>query len=904
MSNVFNQRPARAVSLAVFVLAALLALSARAGWAQPTGSAPAQVYPPAELPQGTVTSTSSDCLWIGYTGMEDNAEADLYLAWAGTITSARLVADEYNVGRLNDIYLNDQVIGRSIIDGSATNGTYCTPNPGATKEWALDPALLRQGMNHLRLTTGVRPNGDIDEWGVVNAHLVIEGADLSGPQVIDFIFTSTYDGSAQPAVVQIPSSYQASQPTPLLVALHGWGDTRWTALGDYGSEANQAGWLLAAPDMHGEHNPYPRPPSEHPLASRASQQDVLDTIHWVQQRYNVDPSRIYLTGQSLGGQIAVVTAAKNQGLFAAVVDDRGPTELAQWYEESPVWRKLLIEEEVGGPPDDGTYFEYQRRSPITFARNLGSTPLRIYHAQQDTVVPPHHSSDMLAAIQSEHPAAPVTLTTFPGDHATPVPGGNASKMQWLAGYSLSQPPAQIEAISDTSASVWWVRLTQRGAQERWSELRGELAGNNSIALHTLDIYGADVQVDLAALGLPNTRYVVEDVAVDQAIYSAQALDPVDGKLTLSLTSGAHRLSIYPGQSPVPMATLTLQEGVSGYSGASDGYLDSWNPSTPNGGAQKFRVRSPNTFNGVVRFDLSNVPPQALVTGVRFAALSMYVTGRSNNNVATVNAYPLNRAWNEYQTTWLLAANGQSWSGPGGNGVPADRSATPVDSRALDNINYRWGLDLTGAVAGWLTNPASNQGLLLRSDDPSVEYAMASGEYPTVDQRPRLLIVYPVSTPTPTPTNTPTVTPTPTRTPTPTATPTRTPTPTATATATASPTVTPTNTPVIGGIQGVVWQDSNRNQTRDAGEMGLAGVTVTLRLGNTVLSQTNTGADGSYGFGNLAVNQSYTVTETDPHYYVSTTTNQVVAQVPAGVTLQVNFGDAYSPPVYLPMISKM
>ena len=272
---------------------------------------------------------------------------------------------------------------------------------------------------------------------------MIEGPDLSGPQVIDFIFTSTYDGSAQPAVVQIPSSYQASQPTSLLVALHGWGDTRWTALGDYGAEANQAGWLLAAPDMHGEHNPYPRPPSEHPLASRASQQDVLDTIQWVQQRYNVDPSRIYLTGQSMGGQIALVTAAKNQGLFAAVVDDRGPTELAQWYEESPVWRKLLIEEEVGGPPDDGTYFEYQRRSPITFARNLGSTPLRIYHAQQDTVVFPHHSSDMLAAIQAEHPAAPVTLTTFPRRPRN-AGAGRQRQQAAMAGRLHARPAARAD----------------------------------------------------------------------------------------------------------------------------------------------------------------------------------------------------------------------------------------------------------------------------------------------------------------------------------------------------------------------------------------------------------------------------------------------------------------------------
>lgn len=921
MSSTSSQRPARAVShanrvaahrfsralilLVVLLLPALLlSLSVRAGAAQPAGGVAAQVFPPAAIPQGTVTSTASDCLWIGYAGLEDNAEADLYLTWSGTITSARLVADEYNVGRLNDIFLNDQFIGRSILDGYATNGTYCTPNSGATQEWMLDPSVLRQGMNRLRLTTGVRPTGEIDEWGVVNAHLVIEGPDIVGSQVIDFIFTSTYDGSAQPALVQLPSSYQPGQPTPLLVALHGWGEDRWGALGSYGVEANQFGWLLASPDMHGENNPYTLPPSDHPLASRASQQDILDTIQWVRERYNVDPTRIYLAGHSMGGQIALVSAAKNQGLFAAVVDDRGPTDLARWHAESPVGRQLWIEDEVGGPPDSTTYFEYQRRSPLTFARNWGSTPLKIYLAQQDTVVFPHHSSDMLAAIQVEHPAAPVTLTSFPGDHVTPVPGGNAAKLQWLAGFARGQPPAQIEGVTDTSAAVWWVGLVQRGAQERWSELRGELDAANTITLHTLDIYGIDLVVDLAALGLPNTRYVVEDLAVDQATYSAQAVDPVDGKLSLSLSSGAHRLNIYPGQSPVPMATVTLQEGVASYNGAADSYLDSWEPTSGYGGAQKFRVRAPNTFNGLLRFDLSGVPAQALATGVRFAALSMYVTGRSNNNVATVDAYPLNRAWNENQTTWMQAASGQNWSQPGANGVPADRSATAVDSRALDNINYRWGLDLTGAVTGWLADPASNQGLLLRSDDPAVQYEMAAGEYPTVDLRPKLLIVYPLSTPTPTPTTTPTRTPTPTATPTRTPTPTASPTATPSPTATATPTATPTHTPVVGGIQGVVWRDSNHNQARDPGEAGLAGVAVSLRRGSALISQTTSAADGSYGFGNLAINQTYTVAETDPPYHTSTTANQVVVLLPAATTLQVDFGDAFNPPVYLPLISKM
>ena len=911
MTKSFFKRPARAVSVAnsiadhqpwrewivlTLLLAVLLVLSTRAGQAGSEGRSPALTFAAAAIPQGTVTSTLSDCLWIGY-GADDVPQADLYVAWSGTLTSAKLVADEFNVGRLNDIFLNDQLIGQSIIDGSATNGSHCEPNPGATKEWQLNPAVLRQGMNRLRLTTGLRPNGETDEWGVINAHLVLEGPDLIGPQVVDFTFTSTYDGSTQPAVLQIPTGYQPAQATPLLVALHGWGDTRWTALGDYGAEANQAGWLLAAPDMHGETDPYPRPPSEHPLASRASQQDVLDTIQWVQERYNVDASRIYLTGQSLGGQTALVTAAKNQGLFAAVVDDRGPTELAQWYEESPIWRQLLIESEVGGPPDEPTYFEYDRRSPISFAGNLGSTPLRIYHAQQDTVVLPHHSSDMLAAIQGAHPTAPVSLTTFPGDHATPVPGGNASKLQWMAGFTLGQPPAQLEAVTDTSATIWWVRLIQRGSSERWSQLSAELGSNSHITLHVLDISGVDLVIDVGALGQPNTRFVVEDLAVDQATYSAQALNPVDGKLTLSLSAGAHRLNIYPGQAPLPMATLTLQEGVGGYGGTTDTYLDSWSPSSGYGGAASVKVRSPNTFNGLVRFDLSSVPGQALVTGVRGAALSFYVTARSNNNSATLDAYPLNRPWTENQATWLQAAAGQPWSQPGGNGVPNDRGGAPVDSRLLDNSNYRWGLDLTDTVAGWLASPDSNQGLLLRSDDPSVAYDLASSENANTAQRPKLLLVYPLATATPTPTSTPT------RTPTPTATPTRTATPTNTPTATATPTATPSPTPVVGGIQGTVWHDRNRNGARDSGEATLAGALVTLRHGGSTLGQVTTTADGSYGFGSLTPGQSYSVEETDPPAFSSTTPNQVVVPIVAGTTAVVDFGDIYTPPIYLPLVVK-
>jgi hypothetical protein len=255
--------------------------------------------------------------------------------------------------------------------------------------------------------------------------------------------------------------------------------------------------------------------------------------------------------------------------------------------------------------------------------------------------------------------------------------------------------------------------------------------------------------------LPQTRYVVEDLAVDQATFNAQAVDLIDGKAPFSLGAGAHRVTLYPGQQPLPMATLTLQEGINGYSGTRDTFVDGWNPTTGYGGAAQVRLRSPNVRNGLVRFDLGSVPPQALGNGVRGAALSFHTSSRSNNNSSEMVAYPLSRTWIEGQATWQQAAAGQPWSQPGANGVPGDRSGAALDSRLLDSINVRWGLDVTDAVLGWLANPAGNYGLLLRGADPDVEYAISSRENSAVEQRPRLLIVYPLATPTATPSPTPT-----------------------------------------------------------------------------------------------------------------------------------------------------
>jgi prepilin-type N-terminal cleavage/methylation domain-containing protein len=99
-----------------------------------------------------------------------------------------------------------------------------------------------------------------------------------------------------------------------------------------------------------------------------------------------------------------------------------------------------------------------------------------------------------------------------------------------------------------------------------------------------------------------------------------------------------------------------------------------------------------------------------------------------------------------------------------------------------------------------------------------------------------------------------------------------------------------STTPTGKIKGTVYEDEDTDGIKDVGEPGMSGVLVSLDNGAQVL----TGADGCYSF--VVQRGTYTVVETDPTGYSSTTPNSVVATVAAGTdTVTVNYGD-YGAPV--------
>ncbi len=221
---------------------------------------------------------------------------------------------------------------------------------------------------------------------------------------------STIDGSSQPSylIVPEPDGREPNGRLPLLVALHTWSadlEQRNEALE---AEAQRRGWLYLWPNFRG--------PNQRPEAcgSPLAQQDILDAVAWVAERWPVDRHRIYLTGISGGGHMTLLMAARYPGIWAAASAWVGISDLARWHARHADDRYgAMLRACCGGPPGARAEVDeqYRLRSPITFLRRGTTVPLDIAHGIHDGhtgSVPIRHSIEAFNALALAAGCAPIT----------------------------------------------------------------------------------------------------------------------------------------------------------------------------------------------------------------------------------------------------------------------------------------------------------------------------------------------------------------------------------------------------------------------------------------------------------------------------------------------------------------
>jgi len=216
-------------------------------------------------------------------------------------------------------------------------------------------------------------------------------------------------------------------------------------------------------------------------------------------------------------------------------------------------------------------------------------------------------------------------------------------------------------------------------------------------------------------------YVLTAVAVDNSGASTTS-SPVT--LTVTASGGG---------------TVTLQDGLNGYTGTRDVYLSSWYPAS-NLGTTTELLESGN-YADLVRFAIFQseggpVPSGATIVS---ATLSMY---KSTYYDYTYQVSRMLRDWSGTQATWGAWRTGQAWSVAGAMGAGTDY-ASVADATAVAGWAPQWmTADVTTGVQAMAAGQPNNGWRLVRVSGNGNEKKFWSREYaidPTL--RPKLVVHY-------------------------------------------------------------------------------------------------------------------------------------------------------------------
>lgn len=126
----------------------------------------------------------------------------------------------------------------------------------------------------------------------------------------------------------VPSSYTGEEAVPLVVLLHGFTEDPLcpAATCGWADKCAEEGFILVAPDYLND------------LGSQGIALDaIMQVVEGAQKTYNIDASRIYLTGFSMGGMNTMMTGFQNADVFAAVAPMAGMTDIRPFQADPDVY---------------------------------------------------------------------------------------------------------------------------------------------------------------------------------------------------------------------------------------------------------------------------------------------------------------------------------------------------------------------------------------------------------------------------------------------------------------------------------------------------------------------------------------------------------------------------------------
>jgi len=202
---------------------------------------------------------------------------------------------------------------------------------------------------------------------------VLTAASLAADRRQKIHVVSSIDGTEQPCYLISPEGFDPTgPPVPLLVSLHTWSGGVEQRDPKMELEADRRGWVCLWPHFRGPNS------SPEACGSEKAQQDILDALDWVLERYPIDKRRIYLTGASGGGHMAMLMAGRYPDRWTAVSAWVGISDLEAWHARHATGGYgAMLRASCGGAPGESPAIDeqYRLRSPKTWLHRAVNVPL-------------------------------------------------------------------------------------------------------------------------------------------------------------------------------------------------------------------------------------------------------------------------------------------------------------------------------------------------------------------------------------------------------------------------------------------------------------------------------------------------------------------------------------------------
>lgn len=287
-------------------------------------------------------------------------------------------------------------------------------------------------------------------------------------------YTDDIDGSTQFCRAYLPGGYDPAQKWPLVVRLHGYNPdnpeyVRWWSVDDRhlmadAEYAGHQGIIYMEPHGRGN-NRY----------LGLGDQDVTQVIQQAKRTLNIDPDRVYLMGESMGGWGTWNVATRHPDLFAAIAPIYGGAD----------YHSQLPEEALAKLTPLDRFFQ-EKQSSWAMAESLLNLPILVHHGDVDQSVNVEYSRYGVRLL--ERWGYNVWYIELPGyGHEELNIFGNV--VNWLLQYRRDANPTRVRLRSTElqNAQAYWVKVEQAASPREFMVVDAEIMGLNTIRVDSQNV---------------------------------------------------------------------------------------------------------------------------------------------------------------------------------------------------------------------------------------------------------------------------------------------------------------------------------------------------------------------------------------------------------------------------------